>query len=123
MLNRMNLIPNLIKSLKDKNAQFSEIDKSNTILRQQLETSLSLNTQLIDKVGSLYKEIDGLLDENMMLTEKFRDEQYKDDFSSLTSNSTKTLNSSQFGNKTPPPYSELKERPTIVQVLRTFTAQ
>lgn len=108
MLNRMNLIPNLIKSLKDKNAQFSEIDKSNTILRQQLETSLSLNTQLIDKVGSLYKEIDGLLDENMMLTEKFRDEQYKDDFSSLTSNSTKTLNSSQFGNKTPPPYSELK---------------
>jgi hypothetical protein len=55
MLNRMNLIPNLIKNLKEKNNQFAEIDKNNTILRQQLDTSLSLNTQLIDKFGSLYQ--------------------------------------------------------------------
>lgn len=73
MLTRMNSIPNLIKNLKEKNTQFSEIDKSNTLLRQQLETSLSLNTQLIDKVGCLYKEIDGLLDENMKITEKLRE--------------------------------------------------
>lgn len=68
MLNRMNVIPNLLKSLKEKNAQFAEIDKNNTLLRQQLDTSLSLNTQLIDKVGSLYKEIDGLLEDNMKIT-------------------------------------------------------
>ena len=105
MINRMNSIPNLIKSLKEKNAQFSEIDKSNTLLRQQFDTSLSLNTQLIDKVGSLYKEIDGLLDENMKMAERLRDDQFKDDFSSLNSNSSKALNSSQFGNKTPPAYS------------------
>jgi hypothetical protein len=101
----MNSIPNLIKNLKEKNAQFSEIDKSNTLLRQQFDTSLSLNTQLIDKVGSLYKEIDGLLDENMKMAERLRDDQFKDDFSSLNSNSSKALNSSQFGNKTPPVYS------------------
>jgi hypothetical protein len=101
----MNSIPNLIKKLKEKNAQFSEIDKSNTLLRQQFDTSLSLNTQLIDKVGSLYKEIDGLLDENMKMAERLRDDQFKDDFSSLNSNSSKALNSSQFGNKTPPAYS------------------
>jgi hypothetical protein len=101
----MNSIPNLIKNLKEKNAQFSEIDKSNTLLRQQFDTSLSLNTQLIDKVGSLYKEIDGLLDENMKMAERLRDDQFKDDFSSLNSNSSKALNSSQFGNKTPPAYS------------------
>ncbi len=105
MINRMNSIPNLIKKLKEKNAQFSEIDKSNTLLRQQFDTSLSLNTQLIDKVGSLYKEIDGLLDENMKMAERLRDDQFKDDFSSLNSNSSKALNSSQFGNKTPPAYS------------------
>jgi hypothetical protein len=105
MINRMNYIPNLIKNLKEKNAQFSEIDKSNTLLRQQFDTSLSLNTQLIDKVGSLYKEIDGLLDENMKMAERLRDDQFKDDFSSLNSNSSKALNSSQFGNKTPPAYS------------------
>jgi hypothetical protein len=101
----MNSIPNIIKNLKEKNAQFSEIDKSNTLLRQQFDTSLSLNTQLIDKVGSLYKEIDGLLDENMKMAERLRDDQFKDDFSSLNSNSSKALNSSQFGNKTPPAYS------------------
>lgn len=108
MLNRMNLIPNLIKNLKEKNNQFTQIDKNNTILRQQLDTSLSLNTQLIDKVGSLYKEIDGLLEDNMKITERLRDEQFKDDFSSLTSNSNRTINSSQFANKTPPAYSQLK---------------
>jgi hypothetical protein len=41
----------------------------------------------------------------MKLTEKLRDEQFKEDFSSLTSNSNKTINSSQFANKTPPAYS------------------
>jgi hypothetical protein len=85
--------------MKEKCAQFNEIEKTNSILKQQLDSSFALNDKMIQKIGSLEQENDSLIDENWKLVDKLREESLKDDFSTTSSN--KTIDSVVLGKNSP----------------------
>lgn len=55
MISRFQNVQSLIKNLKEKCSQFNEIEKTNSIFKQQLDCSFNLNDKMIQKIGSLEK--------------------------------------------------------------------
>jgi hypothetical protein len=99
MTNRFQNLQGILKQLKEKCTQFNEVEKTNTQLKQQLDASFGLNDRMIKKIGEYEQDIEALTDENWRLSDKLREENFKDDFS--TSSSSKTVPSLLLGNSTP----------------------
>jgi hypothetical protein len=92
MLARMPNVQNLLRTLKEKQAKSAELQKTNVSLKEQLNHSINMNEVLIDRVGSLYQEIENLSEENYRLTERSKLESTKsDDFGPLFESSKSSI--------------------------------
>lgn len=92
MKRRFDTVSSHIKKLREKCASFTEVEQTNTLLKKQLDASLSLTDQMLRKMEALHQEIEQLTEENWKLADKLREEMSKDEFS-VAATSIKTINS------------------------------
>jgi cell shape-determining protein MreC len=55
MKSRFDNVQKLLKGLREKFASFNEIEKTNSLLKKQLDSSLALTDQMVKKIGGLYQ--------------------------------------------------------------------
>lgn len=92
MLARMPNVQNLLRTLREKQAKSTELQKANLSLKEQLGHSITMNEVLIDRVATLYQEIENLTEENYRLAERSKLESTKsDDFGPLFESSKSSI--------------------------------
>lgn len=62
MKRRFDTVSSHLKKLREKCASFTEVEQTNTLLKKQLEASLSLTDQMLMKMEALHQEIEQLTD-------------------------------------------------------------
>lgn len=62
MKSRFDNVNNHLKKLHEKCGSFTEVEKTNTLLKKQVDASLALTDQMLRKMEGLHQEIEQLTD-------------------------------------------------------------